>query len=54
MSNRILFGHLLGGGFRHSSKGSTFLFGGESDMHLRDGCIWRLLKVLGRKARRGA
>jgi len=54
ISRRILFGHLLGFGLRHSSMGSGLLFGGESDMHLRGGRICRLLSVLGRSTRRGA
>jgi hypothetical protein len=35
INSRIRFGHLLGGGFRHSSRGSGFFLGGKSDMHLR-------------------
>jgi hypothetical protein len=31
MSNRILFGHLLGLGFRHSSSGSSLDLGDPSD-----------------------
>jgi hypothetical protein len=54
MSNLMRFGHLLGGGFRHSSMGSGFLPGGRSDMHLRDGLIALLFSVLGRIVVRGA
>jgi hypothetical protein len=53
ISSRIRFGHLLGGGFRHSSNGSGFLLGGRLDMHLR-GDSRAPLKVFGRNVGRGA
>jgi hypothetical protein len=53
-SRRILFGHLLGGGFRHSSIGSGFWPGGRSDMHLRGDLMALLLSVLGCIVVRGA
>lgn len=37
--SRILFGHLLGFGSRHSSNGFALAFGGPSDMHRRDPAI---------------
>jgi hypothetical protein len=54
ISSRILFGHLLGGGFRHSSKGSGFLLGGISDMHLRGDRTTPLLNVFERNVGHGA
>lgn len=55
ISRRILFGHLLGLGFRHSSIGSTGFCGpGNSDMHVRDVCNWRLLRHRRRNACRVA
>ena len=46
ISSRILLGHLLGLGFRHSSNGSTagFLGPGKLDTHLRDACVYLLVK----------
>lgn len=52
MSSRILFGHLLGFGLRQSRKGSGFLFGGKSDMHLRGAMLRRLHCGFGRNGRR--
>lgn len=54
ISSRILFGHLLGLGFRHSSSGSAFLLGGKSDMHLRGDWVCLLVNVHGRTVGRGA
>jgi hypothetical protein len=53
INSRMRFGHLLGGGFRHSSIGSGFLLGWKSDMHLRGDCMSLLLHVFGRSTDRG-
>ena len=52
--NRILFGHLLGLGFRHSSNGFVLGFGGPSDMHLLGSTFCLDVKKLGCSARRWA
>jgi hypothetical protein len=54
INSLMRFGHLLGGGFRHSSIGSGFFLGWKSDMHLRDDCMDLLLHVLGRSVGRSA
>jgi hypothetical protein len=54
MRSLIRFGHLLGGGFRHSSIGSGFFCGGVSDMHLRGDRMALLFSVLGRIVGRAA
>jgi hypothetical protein len=54
MSSRMRFGHLLGGGLRHSSIGSGFLLGGKSDKHLRGDLMALVFSVPGRIVVRGA
>lgn len=48
------FGHLLGGGFRHSSRGSGFFLGGTLDMHLRGDRMKLLRHAVGHVVDRGA
>lgn len=45
--SRILFGHLLGFGFCHSSSGFGFGFGGPFDMHRLEGATCLEVKKSG-------
>lgn len=54
MSSRILFGHLLGFGFRHSSNGFGLALEPPSDKHRLGPAICLELKKLGCRVRRGA
>lgn len=51
MSRRILFGHLLGLGLRHSSNGSGFGLRGPSDTHLSANALCLDVAKVGASAR---